>query len=171
MQDRDYYISLRRKYEPAKPKLVIVAEAPPVSGLYFYDPLGKVSEPLFSALMQQIACSPSNKEEGLAELCQRGWLLVDATYQQVDKSNRRDETIIGDYPLLIEDLTRLSPDKAIPLVLIKANVCRLLAPRLLADGFNVANQGRSIYFPSHGNQGKFQQQFSAILQSAGLANA
>ncbi|UPK40861.1 hypothetical protein IVB18_50530 (plasmid) [Bradyrhizobium sp. 186] len=32
MQDRDYYLSLRRKYEPAKPKLVTVAEAPPASG-------------------------------------------------------------------------------------------------------------------------------------------
>jgi hypothetical protein len=96
----------------------------------------------------------------------RGWILVDATYDQVDKSKGRDEIILRDYPQLRDDLIRLSPDKAVPLILIKANVCRLLGPRLLADGFKVANQGRDIYFPSHGNQPKFHQQFREALQSA-----
>jgi hypothetical protein len=146
-------------------RLVIVAESPPVSGLYFYDPSGKVSEPLFSALMRQIGCSPSDKAEGLGELRRKGWLLVDATYQQVDKDKRRDETIVAEYPLLLGDLTRISPDKSVPVVLIKANVCRLLAPRLLADGFTVLNQGIDIYFPSHGNQPKFHQQFSATINA------
>ena len=86
MPDRDYYFSFRQKYEPENLKLVIVAESPPASGLYFYDPLGKISEPLFAALMRQIACSPSSKEEGLAELRRKGWLFVDATYEQVDTS-------------------------------------------------------------------------------------
>jgi hypothetical protein len=45
MQDRDYYFSFRKKYEPEQLKLAIVAESPPASGLYFYDPLGKISEP------------------------------------------------------------------------------------------------------------------------------
>ncbi|WWP79713.1 hypothetical protein V5279_45110 [Bradyrhizobium sp. 26S5] len=35
-------------------------------------------------------------EQGLDALCRRGWLLVDATYQHVDKSKRRDEKIVGD---------------------------------------------------------------------------
>jgi hypothetical protein len=69
-----------------------VAESPPASGLYFYDPLWKVTEPLFAALMRQIAYSPSSKEEGLSELRRKAWLLVDATYEQVDKSKRRDES-------------------------------------------------------------------------------
>ena len=93
---------------------------------------------------------------------------MDATYDQVDKSKRRDETIARDYPLLRDDLTRLSPDRSIPLVLIKTNICRLLGPRLQADGFRVVNQGRDIYFPSHGNQPKFHKQFRAILNSADL---
>src|SRR5260221_2577267 len=125
MQDRDYYFSFRKRYEPEQLELVIVAESPPVSGLYFYNPLGKISEPLFASLMQQIAFSPSNKEEGLVRLQQKGWLLVDATYEQVDKNKRRDETIARDYPMLCGDLTRLSPDKAVPLVLIKSDICRL----------------------------------------------
>jgi hypothetical protein len=64
--------------------------------------------------MQQVTFSPSNKEEGLVRLQRKGWLLVDATYEQVDKNKRRDETIARDYPLLRDDLTRLSPDKRSP---------------------------------------------------------
>jgi hypothetical protein len=85
MKHRDYYFSFRKKYEPEQLKLIVVAESPPVSGLYFYNPLGKISEPLFAAFMQHIAFSPLNKEEGLVQLRLRGWLLVDATYEQVDK--------------------------------------------------------------------------------------
>jgi hypothetical protein len=169
MKDRDYYFSFRKKYEPEQLKLIVVAESPPVSGLYFYNPLGKITEPLFAAFMQHIAFSPLNKEEGLVQFRLRGWLLIDATYEQVDKSKGRDETIVRDYPLLCSDLTRLSPDKAVPLILIKANVCRLLGPRLSADGFKVANQGREVYFPSHGNQPKFHRQFRAILNSTALS--
>lgn len=115
MQDRDYYLSFRSKYEPKQLTLLIVAKSPPVSGLYFYNPIGKTSGPLFAALMRQIAFSLSNKEEGLVQLQQKGWLLVDATYEQVDKNKRRDETIVRDYPLLRDDLIRLSPDRAVPL--------------------------------------------------------
>jgi hypothetical protein len=46
------------------------------------------------------------------------------------------------------------------------NVCRLLEPKLKQDGFNVLNQGRVVYFPAQGHQMKFQQQFSAVVQSS-----
>ena len=46
MLTRDDYLSFRRKYEPTIVKLVIVAESPPKSGLYFYNPEGRTSEPL-----------------------------------------------------------------------------------------------------------------------------
>ena len=83
--DREYYLRFRREYEPENVRLVIVAESPPASGKYFYDPTGSTKEPLFAALMRQLGLSPINKEAGLRELQQRGWILVDATYQQVDK--------------------------------------------------------------------------------------
>jgi hypothetical protein len=147
---------------------VIVAESPPASGKYFYDPTGSPKEPLFAAIMLQLGQSPITKEAGLRELQQRGWVLVDATYQPVDKltkdaSHDRDEVIARDYPLLRDDLRSLMPDRSIPPVLIKANVCRTLEPLLLKDGFTVLNGGRAIYFPSHGQQGKFKDQFAAVL--------
>ena len=67
------------------------------------------------------------------------------------------------YPLLRADLETLLPDKSTPVVLMKVNVCRLLEPRLTADGFDVINKGVAIYFPSTGGQTKFHQQCAEIL--------
>ena len=168
VRDRDYYLRLRREHEPKIVKLVIVAESPPASGKYFYDTTGSPMEPLFAALMLQLGISPTTKEIGLQELRRRGWVLVDATYQQVDKLAKdaiqdRDEVIVGDYPLLVDDLASLTPDRSIPVVLIKANVCRILEPMLWKDGFTVLNDSRAIYFPSNGQQTKFRNQFSSVL--------
>src|SRR5882762_10459054 len=110
--NRDYYLRLRREYQPENIKLVIIAESPPASGKYFYDPTGSAKEPLFAAIMLQLGLSPITKEAGLRELQQKGWVLVDATYEPVDKltkdaSHDRDEVIVRDYPLLIDDLASL----------------------------------------------------------------
>ena len=168
LRDRDYYLRLRREYEPENVRLVIVAESPPASGKYFYDPTGSTKEPLFAALIGQFGLSPVTKDAGLRELQQRGWVLVDATYKPVDKlakdaSHDRDEVIARDYPLLLNDLASLTPDRSIPLVLIKANVCRTLEPLLSKDGFSVINGGSTIFFPSHGRQTEFKKQFGAVL--------
>jgi hypothetical protein len=167
-RDRDYYLHLRRKHQPENLRLVIVAESPPASGKYFYDPTGSPKEPLFAAIMLQLGISPATKEGGLQALQQKGWVLVDATYQPVDKldkgaSQDRDAVIASDYPLLLDDLASLTPDQSVPVVLIKANVCRILEPLLSKDGFTVLNGGKAIYFPSNGQQTNFRNQFRAVL--------
>jgi hypothetical protein len=168
MLDRNYYLRLRRNYQPENIKLVIVAESPPASGKYFYDTTGSPKEPLFAALMLQLGISPTTKQDGLIEFQNRGWVLVDATYEPVDKlakdaSHDRDEVISRDYPLLLDDLAKLMPNRSIPVVLIKANVCRTLEPLLSKDGFKVLNGGRAIYFPSNGQQTKFKKQFGDVM--------
>jgi hypothetical protein len=137
---RDDYIALRRRYQPESVRLIIVAESPPASGRYFYDPTGAPSEPLFAALMRHLGLSPSTKEEGLREFQRAGWLLVDATYQAVDalKGVKRDAVIIRDYPLLRDDLANFG--RSTPLVLLKVNVRKILEPKLTAEGFNVLNR-------------------------------
>jgi hypothetical protein len=162
---RERYLSLRRRYQPETTRLAIVAESPPVSGLYFYDAAGKITEPLFAAVMQQHQLSPGTKEEGLRALQQRGWILVDSTYQPVNgmDERRKTATIVGDYSLLRDDLRSLAPEY---IVLIKANVCSLLEPRLKADGFSALNAGRKIHFPSHGRQGDFHRQFADVAAPA-----
>jgi len=166
MATRSEYLSLRDKYRPETIKLLLVAESPPASGRYFYDPNGARTEPLFAALMSEIEASPANKHDGLMAFQASGWLLVDATYEPVNSygSKQRDAVISRDYEQLREDLFCLSPERTAPIILIKANVCRLLEPRLIADGFNVLNCGRPVYFPSTGQQGKFREQFGAILR-------
>ena len=139
-----------------------MAESPPVSGRYFYDETGSTTEPLFAAIMNQLRHQPATKAEGLCAFRQAGWILVDATYQPVNTlgASRRNAVITRDYPLLRNDLKRLVPERVI---LIKKNVCVLLEPRLLADGFCVLNAGRVIYFPSHGRQRDFERQFAEIV--------
>ena len=162
---RPEYLALRRRFTPASVKLVVIAESPPASCLYFYDPKGASSEPLFAALMKHLRLSPDGKEEGLREFQRNGWLLVDATYEPVDTlgDSARNRVIIRDYPLLRDDLKTLISGRSTPLVLIKANVCRILEPRLLDDGFNVINCGCIIYFPAMGQQNKFYDQVRAVL--------
>lgn len=165
---RDEYLALRRQYKPEHLRLVIVAESPPSSGKYFYNPTGRPSEPLFSALMRQLRFSASTKEQGLREFQRRGCLLVDATYEPVNNLSgpARNAVITQDYPQLRDDLKNLPGGCSNPLVLVKANVCRTLEPKLREDGFSVLNGGRVIYFPSHGQQGRFHQQFAEVLKSA-----
>lgn len=165
---RDEYLAMRRQYEPEHLRLVIVAESPPTSGKYFYNPTGLPSEPLFSALMRQLCFSASTKERGLREFQRRGWLLVDATYEPVNNLSdpAADAVIARDYPQLRNDLGNLLGGRSIPLILVKANVCRALDARLRGDGFSVLNGGRLIYFPAHGLARKFYQQFGEVLKSA-----
>ena len=167
---RDEFLALRSNFAPKLIKLVIVAKSPPYSGLYFYKLDGKVTEPLFAAMMKQINCNPTTKEEGLREFQHRGWVLVDTTYEPVNDPGRkkkdRDAVILRDYPLLLADLEKMLPDKSMPIILMKKNVCRLLERKLTDDGFNVLNKGRAVSFPSHSWQSDFDWQFSAILQSA-----
>jgi hypothetical protein len=170
VRDRDYYLRLRRQYEPENVKLVIVAESPPASGKYFYDTTGSPKEWLFAAIMLQLGVSPATKEFGLQVLKEKGWILVDATYEPVDKLTKddvldRDEVIVRDCQSLVNDLESLMANRSVPLILIKANVCRLLEPLLSKDGFTVLNGGKSIYFPSNGQQTNFKNQFSAVLRT------
>lgn len=171
--ERSHYLQLRREYEPDNPTLLIVAESPPESGLYFYNPIGRISEPIFSAFMQQLAIKPTDKEAGLRALQRRGWLLIDATYEPIDKKfksrdRRRDAVLLRDYHLLKHDILLLSASGQVPIILIKENVCRVLDPPLTADGFQVLNRGRKVYLPINGNQGHFQRQFGEILASSGV---
>ena len=98
---------------------------------------------------------------------------MDATYEPVDgvtNKKERDAVITRDYDLLRYDLDRMLSDKSTPVVLIKANVCRLLESRMKEDGFNVLNGGRAVYFPSNGRQPDFRRQFDAVLKSTGKAS-
>ena len=115
--------------------------------------------------MESIGFRSISKEQGLREFQRQGWLLIDATYEPVNdlSKSERDAIIARDFDLLCEDLQTITPDRRIPIILIKKNVCRILNSRLLLRGFTVLNAGRSVYFPSHGRQVEFKHQFAEIL--------
>ena len=114
---RNEYLTLRSQFASSLVKLVIVAESPPASGKYFYDPAGSINEPLFAALITQLGVTPSTKEAGLREFQRRGGVLVDATYEPVNSLDRatRDSVISRDYHLLRTDLVALLPDRSVRL--------------------------------------------------------
>ncbi len=167
---RNKYINKRNKYQPENIKAIFVFESPPESGKYFYDAEGKATEPLFVAMMELIGYESADKASGLAEFVRRGLIIVDATYIPVDQyvSWKRDKVIKNSLPTLLEDLETLTPDKKTPIILVKVNICRLLADPLKSNGFNVINNGVEIPFPSTGQQGKFRTQIALVLNNAGL---
>jgi hypothetical protein len=171
MFDRAYYHRLRGLYEPEHLKLIIVAESPPISGKYFYDKSGALSEPLLSSVLQRLKFACGTKEDGLREIQRRGIILVDATYEPVNgmSSAARDRVIERDYSILVDDLKSLSPNLSTPIILLKTNVCKLLDPKLTKDGFIVINRGRTIPFPSTGQQTKSILEFTSILEAAGIS--
>ena len=166
MHSKAFYIELRAKYQPLKIRLIFVLESPPLNGTYFYDPSGRTTEPLFSAMMKVIGQSPATKEDGLIRFAHQGFFLLNATYQPVNhmKNNRqRNEAILTDLAELIQDLTSTIRNQRLKIVLVKANICRLLEEPLISAGFNIINNGTVVPFPSHGHQTKFHQAIKKLF--------
>ena len=168
MHSKRHYLDLRVKYQPATIKLIFILESPPTSGNFFYEPSGKVTEPLFSAMMKIIGHKASSKEDGLAAFASKGFFLVDATYRpvnQIKNQKKRNQAILSDLPDLILDVKGIieSQQDEISIVLVKANICRLLEERLMAMGMNVINHNTVIPFPSHGHQKRFHENMREVL--------
>jgi hypothetical protein len=138
------YHEMRKPFEPATVKLVMLAESPPVSGKYFYNPAGSMGEPLFKATMLAFGIEHDSKAEGLRKFQQRGLLLLDATYEPVngieDKVLRRAAIERG-YGKLVELLPR-----GVPVVIVLAGLYDLLADDLRNGGVNIVNS--RIPFPT-----------------------
>lgn len=163
--NREYYIKLRKRYLPSKLNLIFLLESPPVSGKYFYDETGKTTDPFFSAFMKLLRYSPTDKKDGLEYFKSNGYLIIDATYKQVNKlrGKIRDYTILSDYNRLIDELENMCPEKNVPIILVKANICRMFDERLTERGFNILNKGVVIPFPSRGQQKRFHLEMSKVL--------
>jgi hypothetical protein len=52
------------------------------------------------------------------------------------------------------------------MILVKANICKLLQQKLLLDGFNVINDGLIVPFPAFGHQNKFCERIKLLLAKA-----
>jgi len=104
----------------------------------------------------------------LREFQRRGLVLLDATYTPVNEDSlaKRNAIIERDYSVLLENLLALTPDKSVPVVVIKANVCRVLIQKLRDDGFDVRNPVDNdgiIPLGICGQQPRFRAAFNPIL--------
>ncbi len=165
MNTKEYYLKLRKKFLPKKITKIFILESPPVSGKYFYNPDGKTTEALFNAMMKSVLdIQPKNKLDGLTQFQKKGYIVVDSTYTPINRMSdiERNKTIINDYHFLILDLKKLVNNKT-KIILVKANVCKLLESKLVTDGFKVANNGLMIPFPACGNQNKFKEKIQLLL--------
>jgi hypothetical protein len=118
--------------------------------------------------MKHLGADYPHKEQGLRRFQEEGWFLVDATYDPVngiEDDKERDRAIMRSYPELVADLRDLTPDNSTPIILIKANVCRLLESRLLKNGFRVINRGIRPPFPLYGDT-VFRSKLSEILHAS-----
>ena len=167
---KQYYLHLRNCYLPSKISKVFVLESPPVSGKYFYDESGKITEPLFSAMMKLLNYVPSTKKDGLEYFASTEHFLVDATYEPVNtdklkkSKSERNGVILESYTDLVNDLRSLGDPEQIDFVLIKANICRLLEPRLKSEGFNVINNGVILPFPGTGRSKEFGEKIQDVYK-------
>jgi hypothetical protein len=156
------YRALRQAFTPDTLELIIVAESPPEGGTYFYDDRNRGV--LFREMMKLIGENPRSKIEGLRAFQVKGWLLVDATYEPVNKYDeaKRNAAILRDYPKLVADLTNLMSQRAVPIILIKKNVHDLLEMKLKAEGFRVLNEGIAPPFPTY-RPDEFRTKFNKII--------
>jgi hypothetical protein len=115
--------------------------------------------------MKLLNIKPQDKREGLKAFADFGYLLIDATYDPVNqlKGKTRNNSILQNYMDLVADLKALGDLKGINIVLVKANICRLLEPRLLSEGFDIRNNGIIVPFPSTGQQKRFFVEVQRII--------
>jgi hypothetical protein len=159
MHESNYYHRLKSEWTPDEISLVWLFESPPVSGKYFYDVSGRVTETLFSNLMKLYGWEPKTKTEGLSLFRNAGLVLWDGTYTQVNHATRKDRVkiIAADYPELKASIPRK------PIVIGAVTVLDAIGGKLVADGFDVLNNGVRLPFPGFGQQGKFHRLAPKIL--------
>lgn len=165
------YIKQRNKYLPQKIKLVFVFESPPSSNMYFYNDSGRPSEPLFRVMMKTVFNRTfETKKEGLKNFSAKGFILVDPIYKPVDKIDDElaDQEILKNYKNFIADLNSLMVNKNTPIVLVKANIHKILSQKLISDEFNVINKDYNIPYPIHYHQLKFSNAIRKIIKKENL---
>lgn len=162
----EYYKKLRNNYHPNNKgipvKYVFLCESPPYNGGYFYDKNNTSHQNLFRAMMWCISyqfekLNTDTKNKGLMKFQESGCLLVDSIYEPVDNiknDEKRDEKIKNNVGNLINDLNSIDRSNKFKIILVKANICRIL-PEYLND-FEILNKDVVVPFPSSGHSTCFE---------------
>jgi uracil DNA glycosylase len=163
------YHAMRKPFEPATVKLVMLAESPPASGKYFYNAGGSTHEALFEATMAALDIPCESKAQGLREFQRRGVLLLDMTYtpvNEIDDKAERAEAVERDYDKLVELLSKLP--RGVPVVIMLAGIYDRFANQLRRGGFNIVKS--RIPFPTHKRERikEFCEKLASIAAEHGI---
>jgi hypothetical protein len=166
------YILARNKFKPYEGvKLLLIAESPPASGGYFYFDRATGKDSLFRETMKALGMFPEDKKmpKGfdkrplLKEFQLRGFFVVDASYEPVDKLRTREKKLVitKEIPRLIADIRKLNPEK---IVIVKSSLFVLVKKALEKAGIGekILNPG-ALPFPSHGHQKTFRQTLRRLI--------
>ena len=145
------------KYKPEGIRLLLVAEAPPVtSHRYFYFDQVTSHDFLFLSIAEVLLgrkLARTEKADGLTELKAMGVFLIDLKLDPMDGS-----PLSLCVPHLISRCGALNPEQ---IILIKTTVYDAAYEALAAAGLPVIK--KRICFPSHSWQLKFREQFREAL--------
>ena len=116
---------LRRRYRPARVRLLFIGESPPASGRFFY----RQDSGLYRAIRDAFrVADPSITDDTFLEIFQRsGCYLIDACAAPVDRlhAHLRRAACLAAEPSLTRTIRRLEPDTIVTLVKsIRDNVQR-----------------------------------------------
>jgi len=179
------YTKMRHDFEPHRPKVIFVAESPSGSNTYFYNSERDKNGDLFKAMMNDVLEYPyTSKEDGLKAFQAAGFLLIDATYTEVNNMEKeeRENTIRSDFGKLVEDLECYgASEPGVGIVILMCRLHRLrfyeepnnlkkwlnFEQRLAAanEKFTVLNSGTEVHFPNRPeNKKRFRKNVRAILK-------
>jgi hypothetical protein len=162
-----WYDDLRRRYRPARLRVLLIGESPPDPGSgarrFFYAPTLS-HDNLFRGVAQAVYGDPvdlRNKVAVLERLRDDGFWLIDAVERPVNKttSGARRRAIVGAVPQLIERCRELAPERG-------AIICHGLVYKLAAAALCQADvpvlHDEALPFPL----GNWRAQFVAGMRQA-----
>jgi hypothetical protein len=147
---------LRRRYRPAKVRLLFIGEAPPASGRFFYQR----DSGLYRAIREAFgSLDPSVTDDGFLDTFQKaGCYLIDACAQPVDQLDMRSRraACLANEPLLSRRIRLLRPAAIVILLRsIRSNV------RRAAEG--AGWEGPMIELPYPGRWARHRETFLRAL--------
>ena len=161
---------LRYSYLPNKIRLLFIAESPPASGGFFYNPKTIGRDYLFAETMRGLGLWPDHrvmlkdfdKRSLLKQFQSMGCFLIDSSHTSVDKlkNRERNSRVLRQIPRLLHEIERL---KASRIVIVKKNVFMLVRPELEKRHLAAILNKKFMPFPSHGHQPEYRRRLRGLL--------
>ena len=170
------YQQARKRYIPAKPRVIFVTEAPPAfeRNRYFYFENVRKRDSLFLELMkvlfpEEIATFAhvkhirAAKDYFLGRFQEEGYFLTNACNEPLPgKTDTTRAKIYQEHlPSLIREILQIARPH-VPVVLISAVLYKAIGTSLGVGGFNVLHD-EAIPFPNSGQQINFRRKLRPLL--------